>query len=96
MAQNVFEDLGFPKEEARELKRKSKAVRALRLHIEEQGLSQSEVSAITGLTQCDVSHLVNGKIDRFSIERLMKIAESFDAEVTLEFHFPRRHATGGH
>lgn len=94
MAQNVFEDLGFPKSEALELKRKAKAIRQLREHIEERGLSQAEVSAITGLTQCDVSNLVNGKIDRFSIERLMKIAEAFEGEVTLEFHFPHRQAAG--
>lgn len=94
MAQNVFEDIGFSKGEARELKLKTKAVRLLRRHISELGLTQGEVSDITGLTQCDVSNLVNGKIDRFSIARLMRIAEAFDAEVIVDFKFPEVPAVG--
>lgn len=94
MAQNVFEDLGFPPEEARELKRKSNALGAIREYIADKGFSTAQVREITGLSHCDVSHIVNGKIVRFSIDRLMRIAEAFDAKVSVSFEFPKETSVG--
>lgn len=78
----------------REIKMKSGAVSALCRHIEKEQLSQNEVSDITGLTQSDVSNLVNAKIERFSMGRLIRIADSLGAEVRLEFSFPEQPAAG--
>lgn len=88
MAQNVFEDLGFAPEEAKDLYLRAKAMRLIQVHIESQNYSQKRVAEISGLSQSDVSNLLNSKIERFSIDRLLRIAESFDAEITLDFKFP--------
>lgn len=95
MAQNVFEELGFPQEEARDLKQRADAMGAIREYIEEQGYSQKEVAKITGLTQPNVSNLLNNKIDLFSLDRLVRIAKSLKAEVKVEFKFPRGKVAGG-
>lgn len=93
MAQNVFEDLGFAKDEARDLKQRADAMGAIREYIEEQGFSQKEVAKITGLTQPNVSNLLTNKIDLFSLDRLVRIAKSLDAEVIVEFRFPGQNAS---
>lgn len=49
---------------------------------------------MTGLTQPNVSNLLNNKIDLFSLDRLVRIAKSLKAEVRVEFKFPAREASG--
>lgn len=89
-SKNVFEDLGFAKDEARDLKQRADAMGAIREYIEEQGYTQKEVAKITGLTQPNVSNLLTNKIDLFSLDRLVRVAKAFDAEVTVAFMFPDR------
>jgi predicted XRE-type DNA-binding protein len=68
---NVFEDLGFGPREAAELK--VKAQLALRIHdrIKELGLTEVKAAEQLGMSQPDVSKLMNGRHTRFSVERLM-------------------------
>lgn len=89
-SKNVFKDLGFPRDEARDLKQRADAMGAIREYIEEQGYTQKEIAKITGLTQPNVSNLLTNKIDLFSLDRLVRIAKAFDAEVIVEFEFPLR------
>ncbi len=68
---NVFRDLGFSVEEARNLKIRSDLMIRLSRVIETRGLTQAQAAEVFGVTQPRISDLVRGKIDRFSIDTLI-------------------------
>jgi len=68
---NVFEDLGFPPEEAEHLKLRSDLMIHLRKVIEAKKLKQAEAAKLFGVTQPRISDLVQGKIHLFSIDTLV-------------------------
>lgn len=90
---NVLQDLGF--EDAEELS--AKAALALKLNdlIEQRGLSQMEVAALTGMTQPKVSQIRRYKLQNISLERLMRALVSLDQHVEIVVEPARRaHARG--
>ncbi len=101
---NVLDDLGFSADEALDLKIKADIWRALLDHIESQGFGTEHLVRILKVHQPDVSNLLNGKIGRFSVGRLIQFAARLDlnAEVritapksgsaTLAQRAPKRHA----
>ena len=78
---NVIVDLGF--EDAEELT--AKALLAVKLNdlVEKRGLSQTEVAAITGMTQPKVSQVRRYKLQNISLERLMQALVSLDQRVEI-------------
>jgi predicted XRE-type DNA-binding protein len=68
---NVFQDLGFPFEEAEYLKIRSSLMIHLRKAIEAKGLKQTEAAQLLGVTQPRISDLYKGKIHLFSIDTLV-------------------------
>lgn len=68
---NVFRDLGFPAEEATNLKLRSDLMIRLSRLIQTRGLTQAQAAKLLGVTQPRISDLVRGKIDRFSIDTLI-------------------------
>ncbi len=78
---NVLVDLGF--EDAEELT--AKAALALKLNdlIEKRCLSQTQVAAITGMTQPKVSQVRRYKLQNISLERLMRALVSLDQRVEI-------------
>ena len=68
---NVFRDLGFPGDEAQNLKIRTDLMIRLSKLIEARGLTQAQAARLFGVTQPRVSDLVRGKIDRFSIDTLI-------------------------
>jgi predicted XRE-type DNA-binding protein len=68
---NVFRDLGFPREEAENLKIRSDLMIRLTRVIHARGLTQAQAAELLGVTHPRVSDLVRGKIDRFSIDTLV-------------------------
>ena len=68
---NVFRDLGFPAEEATNLKVRSDLMIRLSKVIQARGLTQAQAAELFGVTQPRISDLVRGKIDRFSIDTLI-------------------------
>ena len=68
---NVFRDLGFPHEEAENLKIRTDLMIRLSQLIESRGLTQAQAAVLFGVTQPRISDLVRGKIDRFSIDTLV-------------------------
>lgn len=83
---NVFDDLGF--DNAREMLVKSRIAQAISHKIEQQGLTQSEAANVLGIDQPKVSYLVRGKLDAFSISRLMRFVTLLgtDVEIILKDH----------
>ena len=68
---NVFRDLGFPSDEAENLKIRTDLMIRVSKLIEARGLTQGQAARLFGVTQPRVSDLVRGKIDRFSIDTLV-------------------------
>jgi len=68
---NVFEDLGFDREEAEHLRIRSALMATLRKLIESKRMTQAQAATLFGVTQPRVSDLVRGKIDLFSIDMLV-------------------------
>ncbi|MFN2327160.1 MAG: helix-turn-helix domain-containing protein [Gemmatimonadales bacterium] len=70
---NVFEDLGFGKPEAENLRIRSLLMGALRELIAREDLTQTRAAEIFGVTQPRISDLVRGKIELFSIDALVNM-----------------------
>jgi phage-related protein/predicted XRE-type DNA-binding protein len=70
---NVFSDLGFGPAEAANLRIRSEMMAALIADIEQRGLTQSQAARLFGITQPRVSNLMQGKIQLFSIDTLVKL-----------------------
>jgi len=70
---NVFEDLGFDASESENLKLRAQLMRELEELIHNKRLTQSEAAELLGIHQSRVSDLIRGKIDRFSIDMLVKL-----------------------
>jgi predicted XRE-type DNA-binding protein len=71
---SVLDDLGFSPSEALELKVKADIYRELLQYIQERGFAQQELGALLGIHQPDVSHLLNGRVSKFSVGKLIKFA----------------------
>jgi predicted XRE-type DNA-binding protein len=67
----VFKDLGFPAEEATNLKLRSDLMIRLSKLIDARGLTQGQAATLFGVTQPRISDIVRGKLDRFSIDTLI-------------------------
>ena len=80
---NVFADLGLPNPE--EHLAKATIALAIARTIRERGLTQNQAGAILGLTQPKVSDLVRGRLDKFTIDRLMRYLCKLDYDVTIKF-----------
>lgn len=84
---NVFTDLGFSN--ADELLTRGKiGIQVLRI-LKQRNLKQREISQLLGISQPEVSHLMNGEFQRFSEGKLLIFLKRLDTEVTL--HLRPRH-----
>jgi predicted XRE-type DNA-binding protein len=70
---NVFKDIGFETEEAINLKIRADLILDLRRFIQSQKWTQTEAAEYFGETQPRISNLMNGDIDRFSIDKLVQM-----------------------
>ena len=68
---NVFRDLGFSTEEAKNLRLRSDLMIRLSKLIDARGLTQAQAADLFGVTQPRISDLVRGKIGRFSVDTLI-------------------------
>ena len=68
---NVFADLGLPNPEDRLLK--AQIALHIKQMIQAQGLTQTQVAERVGLPQSNISHIVNGRLNNYSVERLLQV-----------------------
>ena len=72
-SQNIFDDLGFEPEEALNLKIRADLMLSIRHYIQSQGWTQKKGASFFGETQPRISDLMNGDIERFSIDKLVQM-----------------------
>ena len=73
MSRNPFLDLGFPPEEAMAMHIRSQLAVLLEQHIERKGWTQAAAARALKVPQPTISKIVNGNIDKLSIEYLIKL-----------------------
>jgi len=78
---NVFADLDFPNPE--KYLAKVELTRQINSIIEKRGLKQKEAAKTLGIDQPKVSALSCGRLDDFSIERLIGFLNSLDRDVEI-------------
>ncbi|MDA8150136.1 MAG: helix-turn-helix domain-containing protein [Leptospirillum sp.] len=70
---NVFKDLGFSDTEAEHLLIRSRLMIEVERFVERSKLSQREAAKKLGITQPRLNDLLQGKIQKFSIDALVKM-----------------------
>ena len=70
---NVFEALEDDPAMAQNLKIRSELMISLRTYIEDEGLGQKQAAEVFGVHQPRISDLMRGKIDKFTIDRLVNM-----------------------
>ncbi len=80
-SENVFADLGLPN--ADELLAKARIVGQISDMIEERHLTQTQAAETLGIDQPSLSRLLRGRTAGFSMDRLLRMLNAFDYDVTI-------------
>lgn len=86
---DVFDDIGLTRAEAVEAKVKADLWRDLVAHIAPLPLTQKELAKRLGVHQPEVSHLLNGKLSKFSFGTLMQYAIKLEIGVQVKLTAPK-------
>lgn len=78
---NIFADLDLPDPEL--LLAKAKLSIMIEHLIKERRLTQAQAAKLMGLTQPNVSDLVRGRLDGFTLDRLFRCLEALDQEIEI-------------
>jgi predicted XRE-type DNA-binding protein len=81
---NIFDDLGFDPEEAANLKIRADLILDLQKYIKKQEWTQQEAAIFFNETQPRISNLMNGEIERFSIDKLVQMIFKTGMKIKLE------------
>ena len=87
---NVFEDVGFPPEEAAHLLIRADLITRITDLIKQRGLTQEKAAKILHVTQPRVSDLVRRRLERFTIDTLVEMLTLLGVEVTVKLKVSRR------
>ena len=79
----VWEGIADTKEDAANLRIRSQLMIALTEYVERQTITQEEAGRRFGVPRSRVSELVNGKISKFSIDRLVNMASRVNLETEI-------------
>ena len=86
---NVLDDLGFSPEEALEIKVKADLYRDLLRHIQNRGFTQKQLAGILEIHQPDASNLLNGRVSKFSVGKLIKFAGKLNLGAQVKLTKPK-------
>lgn len=68
---NIFLDLGFPPHEAAVMLLRAQLAEALRVWMEQRGLTQAQAAKRLGIAQPRVSEIARGKVELLSLDYLV-------------------------
>jgi predicted XRE-type DNA-binding protein len=81
---DVLDDLGFSRAEAAALKVKATVVEAILAEVDRRGLTQRQLVDLLDEYQPNVSNLMNGRISKVSIEKLLRYADRLHMRSRIE------------
>lgn len=91
---NVFRDVGLPDPDTKLVK--ADLATAIIKAQREQGLTNAATAKRAGVQEADISRIRNADLNRFTIDRLVRIAQRLDPQVHLVVtHAPRPEAMRG-
>jgi predicted XRE-type DNA-binding protein len=79
--ESVFADIGVKNPQSAQLR--SEVMTLITRIIESRGLTQAQIASQLHLTQPQVSYLMNGKLSKFSLERLFEILNDLHQDVKI-------------
>lgn len=79
---NVFEDLGLPNAELRQLK--ADAAHQIQAAIERKGITQKEAATLMGIDKQKVSNIVCGRLSGYTLDRLFRCLCALDVDVSVK------------
>ena len=85
MTDNIFEDIGFNKQEAANLKVRAILLIEIKEYIRKKRLKQKEAAVLLGINQPEVRALMDGHIFNFRIDALVKMLIRVGWELKTEF-----------
>ena len=85
----MLDDIGFSPSESLEIKVKAEIYRELLQYIKERGFAQQELGTLLGIHQPDVSNLLNGRVSKFSVSKLIKLAGKLNLGAQVKLIKPR-------
>ncbi len=91
---NVFADLGIEHPDVANVK--ADLALAINRLIERKAVTQAEAAEILGINQPKVSALARGKLDGFSIERLLRFLTALGSDVGIVVRPTTASLDGGH
>jgi predicted XRE-type DNA-binding protein len=83
---NIFADLGLPNADEHMLK--ARVALLLGEMIKESGLTQKAVGARLGLAQSDVSNILRGNLEGFSLVRLLLCLQALGSDIEIKVKRP--------
>ena len=89
---NVFRDLGLKNPE--ELLAKTKLAARIVQILEERKLSQTQAAKLLGIDQPKVSQIYRGRLDDFSLERLMRFLTALHQDIRIVVEEKARRGRG--
>jgi len=81
---NIFDDLGFDDEEAENLKIKAQLMQQLTQIIKDTFNTPEDATIILGIEQSKISNLMDGKIQKFTIDNLINMMNKLGYSVELK------------
>ena len=78
---NIFKDVGFSEQEAEYLMIRSRLMLEVDRFVKESGLTQREAAKKLGINQPRLNDLLKGKIQKFSIDALVKMLSRIGVHV---------------
>ncbi|AXS39105.1 helix-turn-helix transcriptional regulator [Breoghania sp. L-A4] len=78
---NVFAEMGYPDAETHQLK--ARIVSEIEDIIEARKLTQKAAGALMGISQPEVSRMLNGQFREYSVERLLRFLTLFNRDVEI-------------
>jgi predicted XRE-type DNA-binding protein len=81
--ENVWDAIEQDPAKAENLKLRSALMSALIRHIKSEGLTQTQAAKVFGVTQPRISNLIQGKIDAFALDMLVKMTAAAGLRVTM-------------
>jgi predicted XRE-type DNA-binding protein len=79
---NIFADLGLP--DADEHMLKARVVMFIDKRIAQLGLTQQAAADRMGISQSDVSKMLRGRFENFSLERLLRLVRLLGSDVEIK------------
>jgi predicted XRE-type DNA-binding protein len=80
---NIFEDLGFPPDEAAAMLARETLLIELEKELTRRGKKQQELADELGIPRTRISEVMNHKTDRFSIDKLVGLLHRAGKQVEL-------------